>query len=209
MVAIGDVLGIKQFFSVAGNQALMISFWEIMAIVGDPVSIDEFTRDFHQQFGETILTTFLWSGATYDRTVCENIDGSMDFGDYSDVINGTNAGEPAPSFVALDVKQNVSNRITRGGRKRLPFITEGMFEGNAETLAGVAQLAIESFFGGPTDIFQYLDETMTNFVSIRPVIVGRVESPPDSGIYVLDPSRVNPVASANLVRVTSQVSRKV
>lgn len=208
MLSVGDVLGIKQFFSVAGNQALMISFWEVMDILGDPVSIDEFARDFHYQYGETILTTFLWAGANYDRTVVENIDGSLDFGDFSDVINGTNAGEPAPSFVALDVKQNVSNRMTRGGRKRLPFITEGMFEGNAETLGGAAQVAIESFYGGPVNVFRYLDETMTNFVGIRPVIVGRVESPPASGIYVLDPTRVNPVSSANLVKVTSQVSRK-
>lgn len=206
MIAENDILMIKTFFEQAGNEALNVAFFKVEGVAGVPPTVAQFARWYHESYAPQIVSNFLHGSANYVRTVVEYIDGSMDFGDYSNVISGSVGGEPAPSFTAIDVKQNVGNRLTRAGRKRLPFISESASNGNSITLAGVVVTVIETWFGISALVVDPLDAT--NAVSLSPVIVGRTETPPGSGVYVLDPAKVNPVTSAELIQVTTQNSRK-
>lgn len=203
----GDVLRITQYFSQNGNLAVMVSFWKVDDPIVVPINEATLAQYYHDQFFSDVAANFLHGSAFYDRTVIDNLTGGSDYGDYSKSIQGTIAGDPAPSFNAIGVKQNVANRMTRNGYKRLPYISESNMTGNVVTLASPAKVAIEQWFGEVALILDPADDSP--ILNLLPVVVGRLLNAEVPPYYEINLDRVNPVVSAVVNRVTSQNSRKV
>lgn len=206
MASTGDILQIVQHFSQAGNEALLVNFYEVTQIGLETLSESQVAESFHELFGASILTTFLHTSAQYNRTVVDNLTGGGFFGDYSNTINGVVTGEPFSSPTAISVKQNVGNRITRNGFKRLPFLGEGLGNGNEVVMSSGPLASVEAWFGAAITINNPIDDEPT--LLLQPVVVGRTETPPDSGIYILDLAKINTIVNAQVINITTQNSRK-
>lgn len=205
MPSVNDLIQVKQFFNNAGNTALMVSYWKIDGIAGDVPTMAQMTAWFHATYGERIVPFTLSSFAGYVRTVIDNLTDVGEFGDFSDDIPGEVAGDILPAFNAIAIRQNCITRLTRAGQKRLPFIGEAMASGSNVIIDSGDLVELLIWFGEAATAQDPLD--VTNFVTLTPVVVGRIEDPVGSGNYVLDLSRINPVESATVVRMTHQNSR--
>lgn len=208
MAETGDRLRITQTFNQAGNLAYLVSFFQWASTDTEvPVVEDNIAYAYHYAMAYNIVPIFLHNTAKLVRTLVDNLDNPTGlYGEYIEDFVGTQSGDAAPSFVAVDVKQNVGSRLTRSGRKRLPFIPESLSQGNTCLITGGDADDIAAFFGAP--IALDFPETSDSMGVLSPVIVGRtlMGVPPK---YELDLTRVQLVSSAQIVGVTSQTSRKV
>lgn len=208
-LAVGHILQVKSFYEQEGNEALMVSFWE----VGDITVMDSYAAlaegfQFEQQISFFVANVQINSSAAV-RTVIDNLSNPPEYGEFVGEQLGLASGEAAPAFVALSIKQSVGTRLTRAGYKRIPFIGESVTSGNEATIPGGTRTALETWFGTSNTInFTNGLGDEVNIV-VTPVVVGRTETPPDSGIYVIDLAKINYVTSAFVQGPTSQNSRKV
>lgn len=207
MIAIDDILRLTQFFRLGSIEAVNVSFWKVEeagGLAGLTMSdvIFMIAESWHGIVGDLVMNT----NAEYYRTLLEIAPDFMEFGENVFVRPGGQAGDAAPSFVAAQVKQLVSSRITRGGYKRLPFLIEANVSGNDFTTTPVIREGIETLYGDAWTV-EHPDYPTTS-IGLLPVIIGRTnmgtEAEPD---YQLDFTKVNPVTSASLTRVTHQNSR--
>ena len=207
MYALNDILRVALHFEQGTNTGLLVQFYEITALIEPTiVPMSQIAQGYHEQFADSQVPEFLHSTANFRRTVIDNMTDGLSFGDYENAVAGGQLGDPAPALNAMSIKQAVQSRLTRNGFKRLPFISELAFFGNTLTLSVPQRGAIETWWGQELTIFNPLDAEP--LIILSPVVVGRVESPPDSGIYVLDLTKINPIVSAEAQRPTSQNSRK-
>lgn len=121
------------------------------------------------------------------------------------VIGGGIGTEFQPSFVAMGWKKAVGTRLTRPGSLRIGGIQEDMSTGNT---LNAAYQTIRDNFAAAIGLSKQVDDGSGNVVNFNPVVVGRLESPPDSGKYVYDLTRINILTGLVLPRITSQNSRK-
>lgn len=202
-----DIIRINLFFSQDGNEGLITSYFRYQQAPSIGGVTEELVAEaYFTAYKNIIRPATLHTSAAMVRCVVDNLTTALLYGEYSEVANGVLTGDPAPSFVAIDVKQNVTSRLTRSGRKRLPFTAESISNGDVCTIEGTDLSNIEEFFGDPLGIINPLDSELVGY--IHPVIVKRVETPPDSGHYVPDPAQWQLVSSAQVIGMTSQVSRK-
>lgn len=206
MAAINDILRIKQFFKQDDNEALMVSFWKVVIVPSGNPPESLVARAYHGKYGDIVVPSSLADTATVEKTVVDNLTDGFAFGEYENPIAGAAGGDPAPSFVAMSIRQNVGSRITRSGFKRMPFISENASNGNSVTWSPAFQAIVESWWSADNALVNPIDAQP--LLTITPVVVGRTESPPDSGIYILDLDKINAVTSAVVQRPTSQNSRK-
>jgi hypothetical protein len=206
MPAIGDILRVVQHFSQGSREAVLVNFYEIVDDFGAFVTFEQYAEAYHDLFGSTIVPYFLHTSAKYYRTVLDDLTDGLAFGDFSDDIAGSVTGDACPSFVALSVKQNVGSRLTRNGFKRLPFVSELTITGNSFSLSGTALTNIEGWYGEAITLENPIGGA--DFLTIKPVIIGRVEVLLPEPHYELDLSIVNDVTTAFVQRATSQNSRK-
>jgi len=203
---IGNVLRIVQHFSQSGNEALLVSYWQVASLFVGVPSMTQVAEAYHAQFTDTQVPAFLHGSATYERTVVDNVSDGLEFGELESPQPGIVAGDPAPSFNAIGVKQAVTTRLTRGGSKRLPFISESNMNGNNPALSGASTLAIELWWGDPLLLLNVLDDE--EMILLNPVVVGRTLGLVTPDVYDLDLSKINLVSSAVVTNITSQNSRK-
>jgi hypothetical protein len=207
-LATGNILRIINHFTQGSNSGLMVSFWEVQDLA-TPNTYALLAEGFHKQMASVWrVMDVVHSSANLARTVIDNLSTVGEYGEYVEDIPGTGGGDPAPSFVAVSVKQVVETRLTRAGYKRIPFIGEGQTDGNNATIGVVTATAIQDFYGVEAHV-NFTDlVTGTIDASLVPIVVGRTETPPGSGIYVLDLAKINYVTSAIIQGATSQTSRK-
>jgi hypothetical protein len=207
-VVVSDaILRITQFFRLGSIEAVMVSFWIV-----DPTSVLTDLTDSEAAFmiaehWDTNVGQFtLNTNAVYYRTLIEKAPEFYDFVENVFDRPGGQAGDAAPSFVAGQIRQLVATRQTRGGYKRLPFLIEANVSGNEFDTTPVIREGIEAIYGNQwvvTDL-AYPDNT----IRLNPVIIGRTNmGTPEVPDYQLDFTKVNPVVSASLARVTHQNSR--
>lgn len=135
----------------------------------------------------------------------ENLSNAVDIHLESVSVPGMSAGEYLPVFVTWTFRLNRSNLLTRSGRKAIAGVPENE-QTNGVPTVGVAIVLDEAsdFLGGSLQQIVGPDVDW----SMDPVIIGRVETPPDSGNYVLDLTVRNPIQSAQFVRISTQNTRK-
>jgi len=207
-IATNNILRFTNFFLQGTIEAVMVSYWRVEAIT-TPNTYAAMAEAFHEVMmavgdGATILS----NSAKLYRTVVDNVTLlGMEGGEFNGDIVGTSSTDPAPSFNALSIRQAVEERITRNGYKRFPFIAEGTMNGNNAVLSGVVRSAIEAFWGDEVS-FIWVTEDGSIDIDLQPVVVGRTETPPGSGNYEIDLTKINVVTGASVRGITSQLSRK-
>jgi hypothetical protein len=206
MAGVGDLLQVKHEFSLGSVLAYIIYFLEIDNIETGDLILPIAAQSIHEKFDAEVWQSMGASQALLRRTIIDNITDGLEYGEFEDHVNGGQVGDRLPPFVALSVKQVGATRATRAGFKRLPFGTETDNDaGNWIGDAG-AETAITDYFKLIT-IFDIPLSPGSPLFNGQNVIVGRVETFPDSGIYVLNPSVRNLVVDANIQKWTHQISR--
>lgn len=138
---------------------------ELSAWVGTAAELAEEFWITVQENWRTLVST----AVTFDRVVIENLDGTLDFGEY--VIEGAQrAGEfsgiPTSSFACFAIQLNRTNRLVRPGSKRLVGVTEEHIANYGVLTPGILthlQLVADDF---ATDVQSGIVTVM------NPVIVG-------------------------------------
>lgn len=205
-INVGDIVRITQHFKQGTNTALMVSFWECGSLTGAPILESQLAQNYHSQYSAILRGFTLHESAQMVKTVVDNLTDGLAYGEYQNILNGGVSGQAAPSYVAISVKQNVLTRATRAGFKRMPFTGEDRINGNEVVIGLADEGKIEDWFGELYTVQNPIDNTVMG--TIRPVVIGRVESPPDSGNYVLDLNTVNLVTNAGIIGNTTQNTRK-
>ena len=206
-LATNNILRVKTFFKRGTVEALMVSYWKVLSLA-EPPTYSQAAEAIHNLswFGSNVASIVHTSAMQY-RTVLDNLSTVPEYGEWNEELIGTLTGEPCADFVALSIKQVGESRLTRNGYKRVPFIGESVQNGNSAVVGTTTREALEAYFGAP---YTFIWETETGGVEfeMQPIILGRTETPPDSGIYVEDLAKVNIVTSAQVQKITSQTSRK-
>lgn len=199
---------VKFYYRQAGIEALMIANWKLLDFVQGATETElaaAFLLDFEVATNAPIRGT----NSTCYRVEVQETFGGLDFGVRDGDVLGLAAAPFAPSFVSIAVRQNVGTRLVRPGQKRIPFTTEALINGNEPALTVGQQAALELGYGEDIQI-EYTDpQTNLWTFTLRPMVIGVTLNPntvPPK--YFLDPAKQVEVTSAELTRVTSQVSRK-
>lgn len=183
----------------------MVGFWRYSETSGAPeYSNSELALQFAEAWSDK-FGTIQHPTSIYYRTLVEVAPDFLEFGENIFDRVGSATGEPAPSYVAIQVKQAVGSRLTRSGFKRIPFVSEDNIVGNGLELTAGMIVDLEAFYG-----FMNILPGGGGGDDIRlvPVIVGRTNmGTPEDPDYQLDFTKVNPVTSASVVKNTHQNSR--
>ena len=204
MAAVNDILQIKAFGTYAG-QAIMNVFHYRLSASGDVDTLlfallDDWVTDFHAG-----VVTRLSNGLSYQLFEADNLTNGIEFAQYSQVINGNQAGDFLPSFATVSVRLNRLTKITRNGAKRFPGVADDRTTGNQLNLLPIDKAGIEAFCG-QARVYPDYDGQGTS-VTISPVIVGRTLN--GQGVYELDLAKVNTVTGALVSQyVGTQNTRK-
>lgn len=205
-LGVGHIIRLTNFFSQGTIEAVMVSYWEVDAMDGALPNSGwaEFMQ--HGIMDIARVKEVMSVNAKAYRTVFDDLTVDGEYGEYTGDISGTMSGTPAPSFVSLSVKQIVPSHITRSGYKRIPFIGEDAYGGNANNVGIVTKTALETFFGTPVPMALEIlgvDAELT----LTPLVIGRTLD--IDGHYVLDMDKIQYVTAASLQNnVTTQNSRK-
>ena len=204
-IALNDVLRFTSHFDHAGNEALMVSYWEVSDttdIAPNAVVAEAFQSIL---MASNCVGGLISAAAKATRTVMDNLSTPLEFGDFVGDIAGSNGGAAiAPDFVAILLRQTRTTRATRNGYKRIPYTTEGIVDGNSLVISAPVRVAVEDFFG----VEAHLTGTFSGEsidVTLVPIIVGRTLV---GGVYEPDLTRINQVSGAAILRPTTQNSRK-
>lgn len=208
-IDVGDILRVKFFYSQSGNQALMIGNWRVEARIPD-ITETAMAWAIAETWGENVLLPLLHGTAELQRVEVTHEFVNMDYGVADFYGAGVAAGDPAPPFAAIQVRQTLGTRLVRAGQKRLPFISEGHINGNELSISAELRTPLEAMFGAPTEV-EWFDpiEAETWTATLQPMVVGvtwnPLGTPPG---YVKDLSKAFPVQTAVAVKPTTQNSRK-
>lgn len=144
------------------------------------------------------------ANGAWNLLTLRNLTNGIDIHEMPLAVYGTVAGEGMPAFVSWGFRLLRTNASTRHGAKRIPGVCEGSVAGN-DPIAGI-NAALATAAAAMKDPITWPGDD-TNAVEAEPVIVGRYpEGHAQAG--QLDLTTINPVANAQFVRVTSQVSRR-
>lgn len=201
-IALNDILQITDVSVMDSSEILNVYFYRTTARDVD-TDYPDVSSCFQSDVQNALLQ--LQSGACVHTAIhIRNLTNGIDV--YDEVTNngGVVGGENFPNFVSLGFRLVRTNATTRHGSKRIGGLPETLIAGNsvvgafnAAVAAAAAALAADITFPG----------TGTDEYTGEPVIIGRWPiNTPNAG--QLNLSVVNPVATAALIRVTSQTSRR-
>lgn len=205
---LNEAYRVKFFYRQGTNEAMMIANWNLLDFVQGATET-ELAQAFMNDFEIATNAPVRHSTSVLYRVEVQETFGGLDFGVVDGDILGLVAGDAAPAFNAIAVRQNVGTRLVRPGQKRIPFIPESLSNGNNPVLTAGQQAGLEVGYGQPITI-NWVDLELNDWIfSLQPMVVGTVNAgTPEDPDYVLDPAKQVQVTSAEVTRITSQVSRK-
>lgn len=204
---VGDFLRITQFFRQGSIEGLMVSFWELSTMIGvEAETATYLAQSFHKAW-YTLFGDLQHPSCNYYRTMVEVGPSLTEFGEVELTQLGEAIGEAAPSYVALQVKQQVGSRITRAGYKRIPFVSEDTIVGNTVEISGGQLANLRLFYGLVADIPEFNPVGSGSF-GLTPYIIGRTNiGTPESPNYEINWAVTNQVLGASITKNTHQNSR--
>lgn len=203
-ISVGDILMISDVQTYLEQQMLNVYFYRVLSADVD-ADLENVAQAFELQVA-TEVAVVQHEGVSHPWIIVRNLTDGISIWEEPTTIIGTNAGGSAePSFTALGFRLNRSTAATRHGSKRIGGVPDSVIVGN-----GVAS--------GTVTTLNDIATAMASNISIdagagvdfeaEPVIVGRVPiGQPNAG--QLDLTTINPVASAQFVRPTTQNTRKL
>jgi len=204
MLSDGNILRFTVMQTYLGQVCLNVDYRQVTLLDTEPEDYNDIAFGYRANWINAIQSNFQVAAVTLNQVLVENVSDGVGVGANTTPVNSSNAGEGAPSFVALGIRQNRTTRITRHGQKRIVGLPENYFAANTLTIAPGFIAAAEEFFEDP--MLVSMGAALDN-VELTPVIVGRTLNV-GSGVYELDLGKINPVSSAVVTRMTSQNSRK-
>jgi len=199
---VGDIVQITDVQTYLGQTVLNVYFYELTAMES-AVDYADIAEAFDNVVRQELLPAQV-DGLVHTNILVKNLTNGVDIWDQVDAVAGANtAGDDTPSFTALGFRLVRSTALTRHGSKRIAGVPENAISGNTETYGGTTIADIEAALGAPIERSGTVDHDVTAI----PVIVGRIPEG-DPGAGGLDLSKINPVASAQFIRVTTQTTRR-
>lgn len=199
---VGDILTIADVQTLFGQTVMNIYTYEVSSL-----EVDADYEDVATAFNSGIVSAvdnIQCNDVTHTSVMIKNITNMLDIFEGPLSETGDLSGISATSLVAWGFRLNRTTALTRHGSKRIAGVPEGQLAGNNPESTFLATL--DTF---ATALATPISRTGTvdHDIELRPVIVGRITTPgPTYGEY--DISKINPVASAQFVRVTSQTTRR-
>jgi len=201
-VNVGDVLQLIDQQTFLGQQLLNVYFYEVAE--SDPdVTLEMIAQQF--ELDVIPLVKMMQSEVLMHTSILiSNLTNGIDIWEEPVNVAGyDDTNDPLASFYSFGFRLVRSTALTRHGSKRIGGVTEGMVDGN--TLASL-YVTVVNDLGAQLAEPLVAEGTTADFV-VNPVIVGRFPST-SSTPGALDLSKINPVASAQFIRVTTQTTRR-
>lgn len=202
----GEAYTVKFYYRLNNIEANMVAKWRLDEFTQGATET-ELAQAFLLDFEVNTNAPIRMSNSSCYRVEVQETFGGLDYGVAEGDVLGIITTNPAPSFNAIAVRQNVGTRLVRPGQKRIPFISENQMNGNEPALTVGQQTALEVGYGQPIDIDWTSPTTGLFTFGLTPMVVGVTLDPVD-GKYFLDPTKQVIVRNAEVTRVTSQNSRK-
>lgn len=199
----GDVISVEDRQTYLGEQVINVYYFQVVSfepLVDLADLADVFTSDY-----VAALLPVQHLELAHNRIIVRNLTNGLDIHEKPLApIVGLNAGDPGNSLLAYSIRLVRSTAATRHGSKRIGGVPENASVGNLPTSQYATALALVcETLGVGLERSGTVDE---DFITV-PVIVGRFPTgDPNAG--ELDLSVLNPIASAQFIRITSQVSRR-
>lgn len=201
-LAVGDIIQITDVQSYLGQEVLNVYFYR-MDSFENGVTL-EIVVDNFQVLALTPIKAIQHSSLTHVTLIGKNLTNGIDITEQPVGVAGIAGSDPLASFYAVSIRLVRTTAVTRHGAKRYAGLTEQWVNGN--TLMGDGPALVQDvcdFIGAPMVVSGTLDQ---DFVA-TPVIVGRFPAgSPDAG--ALDLSKINVVASAQYIRLSTQTTRR-
>lgn len=202
-LAVNDIVQLTDVQSFLGQQVLNVYFYRVTSFeVG--VTLEDIAEVFASATFLGVLTDIQHALLNHDRIIVRNLTNGIDIHEEAIDVPGTATGDSAPSFTAAAFRLIRTNATTRHGQKRIGGIPEGHINGNdLATGIDVTYDTVEVILGSPLERTGTVDEDF----ELEPVIVGRFPiGGPTPG--ELDLTVINPVQSAQFIRLTTQTTRR-
>lgn len=176
-VVAGDVLRLKIFQNLLGQQVLNVQHYQVSALSPQPeMSLNGFAEAAALSW-HSLFAPVQGVQVTYVRATLEKVNAiDLDEYAYEPATTGTRAGEPMPPFVSFGIRQVRANRLTRHGQKRIPGVLESDIAAGVlvqQTINAVQNQAELAFSVGQTWLNQQIPGRTMGLV---PVIYGGVDA---------------------------------
>ena len=201
-LALNDLIQLEDHQLFEGQRLLNVYHFRVDALTGTPTyehidlgftpGILEACRDMQSM------------ACVHDRLIIKNLTNGVDIYEDARSITGSVDSAPTTSFEALAFRLIRSNLTTRHGAKRIGGLTDIGVVGNNVSAGLIANAALYSaaLLAGIT-----YDDMAGNEIELAPVIIGRFpQAHAQAG--ELNLAVVNPVQDVQLIRVTSQATRR-
>lgn len=200
---VGDILQFTDTQVFLGQQMLNVYHYRV-----DLVEANVTYADVINEFEGTVVQAVRGvqhSTCTHTGMIVRNLTNGLDiFEEAISQAGSISVGGPAPSFESLGYRLLRATALTRHGSKRVGGLYDTLSEGNnikADQMVAVNLVATRLAEDLVVDAGGGFDFTLA------PVIVGRFPvGDPNAG--ELDLSRINDVAGAQFVRLTTQTTRR-
>lgn len=202
-----DIIRVTDFQTFLGQTIINTYFYRY--IPGDDPDVDYSGLSAKFNAFATVIANNIQSNLlTHTQYRIENLTNGIDLVEVPASVVGAGTGDALPSYAAFSFRLNRTTKLTRHGQKRIAGLTEAMIIGNEVTagmvtpLNGVADAMATPLVElvGPEPDYTY-----------EPVIIGRdLVVNPETGneTYELNLMKINPVQSAQFVRLTTQTTRR-
>lgn len=204
---VGNILKVTAFQSFLGQLLQNVHFYRLTSIPtpSEGMTFEEYVANrFNAVVGIPMRAI---QSANCQHTIyrVDNVSNNIDFAEVTIDTAGGSSGDPLASFDALNFILRRTTGVTRNGSKRLGGLSEASISGNTNIVGATALANYTAALSAP---LVTADATPDPFAEA--VIVGRVfdATVGEEGGYVLDLSRINPIASAAYTAVSTQRSRK-
>lgn len=203
-IAVNDIIQITDFQTLLGQQIANVYFYRITAVealadLGDlSTAFVTGVMEEVESLQSTVLTHTLLS--------IRNLTNGIDIADIplTGHIGEATGGDTLPTYCAFSFRLVRTNGTTRHGAKRIAGALENMIAGNDVTAPVLATLnGLAHVFSDDLVVTGTVDHDLT----AEPIIVGRVPQG-NANAGALDLTKINPVASAQYVRFSTQVTRR-
>ncbi len=199
---VGDILQFTDVQTYLNQQILNVYHFEV-TVLGSAVDYQDMADAFQTQYVLEIQA-LQSNSLMHTSTIIKNLTNGLDIFEDPSSILGTDTATPGPSFAALQFRLLRATALTRHGAKRIGGLTEAIIDGNNINVAFTNPINdVATVMAAGVVVSASTDESFT----LKPVIVGRYPAgDPNAG--QLDLSKVNDVASAQFVRLTTQTTRR-
>lgn len=201
-VNVGDIIQFTDQQTLLNQQVLNV--YDYRVVSADPdVTLEMISQGFELQV-VNVVRELQCVALNHTTIVTKNLTNGVDI--WEEPVNALGiiaTDQPLASFYACGFRLVRSSALTRHGGKRIGGIAEEQVVGNSLTAPG---LAIANMVAVAMGAEVSAEGTIADYV-LEPVIVGRIETGlPGAGGY--DLSKINPVSSAQFIRVTTQTTRR-